>query len=167
MLRVQHRQDEAGLTISGRRDTPFRTTPAKASSQSSAGNVRLELARSSEGVQAPNHAKCQSGQPATTLRTRPDTHSYPDLSTFAALTGRDAQLALCEVSRPHHQPYHKFNRINDLRGLNADFPAVTVTTRSNSRSFGEERQSLCSIETKSCRQLTFAVGLSLADSPVL
>ena len=144
----------------GHRDTPFHTTPAKAKASCN----KLRMHSGTTPCRVPVRPR-----PSTTLRARPDAHAFPDLSTLAALTGRDAQLALYEVSRSRQQPYYKTNRINDLHGLNAEFPAGTVIPGSKSRAFEEERQGRFSLETRSCRELTrgwFSLAASLCYSDV-
>ena len=56
-------------------------------------------------------------------------------TTLTDVAGRDAQFALGEPDRSRQQRYRKINKINSLHRLNVDFPAVTVTTRSEAGSW--------------------------------
>ena len=56
-------------------------------------------------------------------------------TTLTDVAGRDAQLALGEPYRSRQQRDRKINKINSLRGSNADFPALTVTTGSEAGSW--------------------------------
>lgn len=102
---VSHRQDEASLTVyRGRgRDNPRNSS--KKFLAVACGVVRLELARSSEDVEAT---------------------PSPRSSVTIGLGASGRRLALREVYRSHRLTLYKVNEINDVRGLTAAFPAVTV-----------------------------------------